>query len=121
MIFLFISERKSEEVVAKFQQQMQDVGKIITNLKEQKAVLEDSKRQKVYEARQYQCDMERLENVKNQRLEWLRSKDNDAYQAVMWLRENRHKFEGAVYEPIALEVSILIWISLFRKIILCSQ
>lgn len=49
-------------------------------------------------------DVSRLENVKQKRLDYLQKVDNDAYQAVLWLRENRNLFKGEVFEPIMLEV-----------------
>lgn len=83
---------------------MHKLGMAVSTLREEKSNIDNSKHRKFYEGRQYQADIERLENMKNQRLEWLRKKDNDAYQAVMWLRQNRDKFEGEVFEPTMLEV-----------------
>lgn len=34
----------------------------------------------------------------------LRSRFNDTYKAVMWLRNNRDRFEGNVHEPMMLVV-----------------
>lgn len=44
--------------------------------------------------------------MKNQRLEFLRKNRQykDTYDAIMWLRENQHKFEKPVNEPIMLLV-----------------
>jgi hypothetical protein len=44
--------------------------------------------------------------VANQRLELLRRRDKDKYEAVMWLRENKSKFRHRIYEPMVLEVRI---------------
>lgn len=41
--------------------------------------------------------------MKNRRLEFLRNRHRETYNAVMWLRENRDKFSGPVYEPILLQ------------------
>ena len=46
-----------------------------------------------------------LEDMKNQRLRFLRNKHRDTYNAVMWLRENQDKFENPVHEPILMQVS----------------
>ncbi|XP_046855168.1 structural maintenance of chromosomes protein 5-like [Xenia sp. Carnegie-2017] len=48
----------------------------------------------------------RLEDLKNQRLEFLRSHFKDTYNAIMWLRENQQKFENCVHEPIMLLVNM---------------
>jgi hypothetical protein len=44
--------------------------------------------------------------VANQRLELLRRRHKDMYEAVMWLRENKNKFRHRIYEPMVLEVRI---------------
>ena len=46
----------------------------------------------------------KLEDMKNRRLEFLRNRYKDTYNAVIWLRENRHRFKGPVHEPILLQV-----------------
>lgn len=46
-----------------------------------------------------------LEDMKNRRLNSLRGKHRDTYNAVMWLRDNQDKFQGTVYEPILMQVS----------------
>jgi hypothetical protein len=50
--------------------------------------------------------LNRLEDKKNQRLEYLRTRFKDTYDAVMWLRDNQDKFEKPVHEPIMLLVRI---------------
>ncbi|XP_068741134.1 structural maintenance of chromosomes protein 5-like [Montipora capricornis] len=47
-----------------------------------------------------------LEDMKNRRLEFLRNKHRDTYNAVMWLRANQHKFSSPVHEPILLQVEM---------------
>lgn len=49
----------------------------------------------------------RLENVKNTRLQQLERINPDAFKAVHWLRNNKHLFSGEIYEPIMLEVNVL--------------
>jgi len=43
-----------------------------------------------------------LENVDRQKLEILKGKNMDAYKAVLWLRENKNRYRGAVFEPFIL-------------------
>ncbi|ORX96250.1 P-loop containing nucleoside triphosphate hydrolase protein [Basidiobolus meristosporus CBS 931.73] len=47
-----------------------------------------------------------LEDIRNRRLDNLRLIDKDTYQATIWLRENRHRFEHHVFDPIALEINV---------------
>ncbi|XP_060572956.1 structural maintenance of chromosomes protein 5-like [Ruditapes philippinarum] len=51
-------------------------------------------------------DLQALRNIENQRLQTLRAKHKDTYDAVMWLRENRDKFKGNIHEPIMLCVNM---------------
>ena len=46
----------------------------------------------------------KLEDMKNLRLEFLRNKFRDTYNAVIWLRANQHLFSSPVHEPILLQV-----------------
>ena len=46
----------------------------------------------------------RLEDMRNQRLEFLRRYEKETYNAIMWLRENQDKFEHPIHEPIMLMV-----------------
>ncbi|KAJ8926522.1 hypothetical protein NQ314_021124 [Rhamnusium bicolor] len=52
-------------------------------------------------------EMNRLENVKHSRLQDLQRRNQDAYKAVCWLRNNKHLFQGEIFEPIMLEVNVL--------------
>lgn len=47
-----------------------------------------------------------LEDMKNRRLEHLRNRFKDTYNAVLWLRANQHKFQAPVHEPILLQVEM---------------
>nr|WJN25112.1 structural maintenance of chromosome protein [Pseudozyma thailandica] len=47
-----------------------------------------------------------LNNVPQQRLEKIRQVDESVYRATMWLRQNQHRFQKQVYEPVILEISL---------------
>ncbi|CAO1435643.1 unnamed protein product [Diamesa serratosioi] len=47
-----------------------------------------------------------IANIKNQRVEKLKSKFEDTYKAYVWLQDNRDQFEGHIYDPIIIEVNI---------------
>lgn len=57
--------------------------------------------------RYFENELTRLENCKQQRLNKLRSIDVNAYNAVNWLRQNKHLFKGEVFEPLMLEINVL--------------
>ncbi|KAF9183789.1 Structural maintenance of chromosomes protein 5 [Haplosporangium sp. Z 767] len=47
-----------------------------------------------------------LDDIRNRRLEQLGRSDRHVYQAVLWLRQNRHLFKKHVFEPVCLELNI---------------
>ncbi|CAB4007950.1 structural maintenance of chromosomes 5-like, partial [Paramuricea clavata] len=81
------------------QQQINQIQTDAHNLKEEKG----SSGQRLRSVRDR---LSRLEDKKNQRLEFLRTHYKDTYNAVMWLRDNQDKFEKPVHEPIMLLVNM---------------
>ncbi|XP_047036905.1 structural maintenance of chromosomes protein 5 [Helicoverpa zea] len=55
--------------------------------------------------RLYQNKKRKLEDVDVKRLNVLRDYSEDAYTAVLWLREHRQLFQQPVHEPMLLEIS----------------
>ncbi|XP_052741955.1 structural maintenance of chromosomes protein 5 [Bicyclus anynana] len=55
--------------------------------------------------RQHQNRIRRLEDVNEIRLRTLADKNEDTYNAVMWLRDNMNKFQHPVYEPMMLQIN----------------
>jgi hypothetical protein len=55
----------------------------------------------------HEKEQQKILDVANQRLELLRLKQKDTYDAVMWLRENKNQFQHQIYEPMMLEVKIM--------------
>jgi hypothetical protein len=52
----------------------------------------------------HEKEQQKVQDVANQRLELLRRKQKDIYEAVMWLRGNKKEFRHHIYEPMMLEV-----------------
>uniref|UniRef100_A0A4W3I9B1 Structural maintenance of chromosomes protein 5 n=1 Tax=Callorhinchus milii TaxID=7868 RepID=A0A4W3I9B1_CALMI len=48
--------------------------------------------------------LKRLEDMMNIKETRLRDRFRDTYNAILWLRENKDKFKGRIFEPIMLEV-----------------
>ena len=51
--------------------------------------------------------LQKLMDVGNLRLRELRRFNEDAYKAVMWLRDNKQNFRGVIHEPMMLTVCIV--------------
>ena len=47
-----------------------------------------------------------LQDKRNRKLEILQRENPDAYQGVLWLRENRDQFKAPVHEPIMLSIDV---------------
>ncbi|XP_074631225.1 structural maintenance of chromosomes protein 5-like isoform X2 [Acropora palmata] len=78
----------------------------VTTIQNQaRGIRDDSDRLKV-QVQDIKSRIAQLEDMKNRRLEFLRNRHRETYNAVMWLRENQHKFSGPVYEPILLQVEM---------------
>uniref|UniRef100_A0A182LZF6 Structural maintenance of chromosomes protein 5 n=1 Tax=Anopheles culicifacies TaxID=139723 RepID=A0A182LZF6_9DIPT len=50
--------------------------------------------------------IETIKNVANTKLKILQTRFQGTYQAVLWLRENQHLFQGKIYEPMILELNV---------------
>ncbi|XP_064620307.1 structural maintenance of chromosomes protein 5-like isoform X3 [Lineus longissimus] len=53
-----------------------------------------------------QRQLNHLRDVHNKRMELLRHKHKPTYDAVQWLRENKHRFKGDIYEPMMLLINV---------------
>ncbi|XP_064607700.1 structural maintenance of chromosomes protein 5-like [Liolophura sinensis] len=63
----------------------------------------ESGRQEMYG---YQRELQQLQNVSNRRLELLRQCHRHTYEAVIWLRANKHRFKATIHEPMILTVNV---------------
>ncbi|KAG7322996.1 hypothetical protein KOW79_014342 [Hemibagrus wyckioides] len=58
------------------------------------------------ELRRLQNRLRSLEDMIKRKEEMLRSRFRDTHTALLWLRNNRHLFEGNVYEPMMLVINV---------------
>ncbi|XP_049298209.1 structural maintenance of chromosomes protein 5 [Anopheles funestus] len=47
-----------------------------------------------------------IENIANTKLKILQTRFEGTYQAVLWLRDHQHLFQGKIYEPMVLELNV---------------
>lgn len=50
--------------------------------------------------------LKKLGDMRKQRLEKVRQRNRDVYEAVIWLQENQHRFKQPILEPIMLQVNV---------------
>lgn len=72
----------------------------------EKAELRREKENLEKEKKKVMANIKRLEDMMNFKEAKLRDRFKDTYNAVLWLRENRDKFRGHIYEPIMLELNM---------------
>ncbi|XP_048448222.1 structural maintenance of chromosomes protein 5 [Rhincodon typus] len=58
------------------------------------------------EKKKVMINIKRLEDMMHIKEENLRNYFRDTYNAVLWLRQNRNRFRGHIYEPIMLELNM---------------
>lgn len=78
---------------------------VMTIQNQARGIREDADRLKV-QSQDVKSRITKLEDMKNLRLEFLRNKFRDTYNAVIWLRANQHLFSSPVHEPILLQVEM---------------
>ncbi|KAJ3270947.1 Structural maintenance of chromosomes protein 5 [Terramyces sp. JEL0728] len=99
--------------IAKLNAQLEECRQRAQKLSNDSAAIQEQKSEYVQRYQDYNSEksniMEQLHNlddIQNQKLRILREANKNAYEALMWLRSNSESFEGKVYEPLFLELSI---------------
>lgn len=102
--------QNDQEVHHKLKQISSEIN--LMSSKERKA--EQEKDQVLFKKRNNQAELnmlhnelKNLEDVKSQRFQKLCKLNRGVYDAVLWLRNNKHLFKGEVCEPMMLEINIL--------------
>uniref|UniRef100_A0A1E1XES8 Structural maintenance of chromosomes protein 5 n=1 Tax=Amblyomma aureolatum TaxID=187763 RepID=A0A1E1XES8_9ACAR len=92
-----------ERVQGDLQQCNQAIGRLHRERSEADAFIGDRQRESTAVVQH----MKRLRDVSNQRMELLRRRSRDAYEAALWLRQNEGRFKGKVYAPIMTQIDVL--------------
>ncbi|KAK3717890.1 hypothetical protein QZH41_014890, partial [Actinostola sp. cb2023] len=86
--------------------QARQINRDLTSLQQEGNRISDERRHLTAQAQDATSRLNRLEDIKKKRLEFLHNQFRDTYNAVMWLRENQDKFSHPVHEPILLQVNM---------------
>uniref|UniRef100_A0A6P7F6B6 Structural maintenance of chromosomes protein 5 n=1 Tax=Diabrotica virgifera virgifera TaxID=50390 RepID=A0A6P7F6B6_DIAVI len=97
---------ESEQLKQQYTNELTKITKTYQTLQTNTDELLQIKQESVRRIRYLENETQKLENVKQNRLEHLRRINSDAYAAVDWLRNNKHLFRGEIYEPIMLELNV---------------
>lgn len=75
----------------------------VENSKSEMMIEENARKGK---KRRLEGQVQKLNDVRNKRLENLRRYEKDTFSAVEWLRNNRNRFSGEVLEPMQLIINV---------------
>ncbi|KAL3286561.1 hypothetical protein HHI36_001064 [Cryptolaemus montrouzieri] len=101
------SDQQVLEKVKRITTEIEQMTRMQRKIEDEKDDLVSQKQNRQAELRMVENEMNRLENIRHQRLQKLQQIDKHAYQAVLWLRNNKHSFKGEVCEPMMLEINVL--------------
>ncbi|CAI9735468.1 Hypothetical predicted protein [Octopus vulgaris] len=85
---------------------IQQVSLQLTKFHSHKSSIHDEIKSLDISLRDHIQALKRLHDIANIRLQTLREKHKNTYMAVLWLRENSNIFQGAVHEPIMLNINM---------------
>ncbi|XP_038660023.1 structural maintenance of chromosomes protein 5 [Scyliorhinus canicula] len=91
-----------EQISSALRKVQQDKGAVDSekiDLRREKENLEKEKKNVM-------ANIKRLEDMMHIKEASLRNRFKDTYNAVLWLRQNRNRFRGHIYEPIMLELNM---------------
>ncbi|KAI8647313.1 hypothetical protein BD408DRAFT_171311 [Parasitella parasitica] len=98
---------------SQFESAINEINQEINNLQAEKVEIkdkcdeEDRKKYQINERlKSGHAQMKQLENVKEQRMRLLTGQYPDVARAYEWLKENRHRFSGQVYDPVVLLLNL---------------
>lgn len=58
-------------------------------------------------SRNAEDELRKMQDVRSQRLQMLQKFDRWAYDALMWLQSNQHRFQQPILEPIMVSVNVV--------------
>lgn len=96
-----------EAKIKKVQEEIQKCNQAITNLNQEKSVAENFIREKQAESNAVVQEIKRVKSQSEQRMELLRRRSRDAYEATVWLQQNQDLYRGKIHAPIMIEVDVL--------------
>ncbi|KAL3218313.1 hypothetical protein MRX96_031585 [Rhipicephalus microplus] len=93
--------------VTEVQVKIQECNRDISSVGNEKATADDFIKDKQRESNAVVQEIKRLNDLSNQRLELLRRRSRDAYEATMWLQQNEGRFKGKIYPPIMTQIDLM--------------
>ncbi|XP_077557186.1 structural maintenance of chromosomes 5 [Haemaphysalis longicornis] len=96
-----------EAKIKKVQEEIQKCNQAIASLNQDKSGAENFIREKQAESSAVVQEIKRVKSQSEQRMELLRRRSRDAYEATIWLQQNQDRFRGKIHAPIMIEVDVL--------------
>ena len=99
-------EEKIKEEILRVHQEITQETKILAGITEEKENLGFEINSLHNSRREYQQDLDRLQDLSGHRMRELRKANSHVYEATMWLRKNTHLFSKKIYEPMVLLINM---------------
>lgn len=96
-----------QQKIAKSNEQSRDVRQLETQTLEKRNTLNVKLERDIQpEIAAIKQRINSLENISEARMRLVRQRYNDTYNAILWLRENAHRFQSRICEPAIIEVNV---------------
>lgn len=84
---------------------LREINDRVTALMQDQQEITDEAARYRHQREQRYNELNGLDNVRNQKLDILKREERHCWDATMWLKDNMHRFQHKVFEPICLEIS----------------
>ncbi|XP_061391212.1 structural maintenance of chromosomes protein 5 [Musca vetustissima] len=102
-----MSNPNREQRLREYDLKMEQLRQAINHLNQEHRNIQNKLEENIPEIQSLKSRLESLENVSEQKMKYLRDKFPDVYNAVRWIDENADMFEGRVYKPVILELTVM--------------
>ncbi|XP_064460877.1 structural maintenance of chromosomes protein 5-like [Ornithodoros turicata] len=95
-----------EEELKQVQQTLTSHNKNLNEICHKRGLAESYISDRRREAISIDHEMKKMKDLSNQRMEILRRRHRDAYEAAVWLQQNENRFRGKIYPPIMTQINV---------------
>ena len=98
---------EKEEKSKKLNEEVAKLASLLNRTVNRKLELEEEVRLLNSQLQNIRGQIQRVQNIKDQRMGLLQNVHRHAYQAAQWIDQNRHLFEGQVFLPMIVELEVI--------------
>uniref|UniRef100_A0A1I8MVV4 Structural maintenance of chromosomes protein 5 n=1 Tax=Musca domestica TaxID=7370 RepID=A0A1I8MVV4_MUSDO len=102
-----MSEANGEKLIRECDYKMEQIKQTMKRLEQDRSNIQNKLDENISETQSLNSRRGSLENINEQKMRFLRSKFPDVYEAIKWIDENADIFEGRVYKPAYIELTVI--------------